>query len=130
MSSTSAAARSVVVVLLRAVAKRRWRRGFLPREPSTSQFPRWVVAVLWLYLQGAPRQWSSLVALASRVPAGVAAGWIRLDLGLSIPAPPGAIGGCSASRRVEDVTGVWEKSMVDRLCCWPRQRRRFPSFPS
>ena len=99
-------------MLLRAVAKRRWRRGFLPREPSTSQFPRWVVAVLWLYLQGALRQWSSLVALASRVPAGVAAGWIRLDLGLSIPAPPDAIGSCSASRRVEDVTGVWEKSMV------------------
>ena len=49
------------------------------------------------------------------MPAGVAAGWIRLDLGLSIPAPPSAIGGCSASRRVEDVTGVWEKSMVGQL---------------
>ena len=51
---------------------------------------------------------------ASWVPAGVAAGGIRLDLGPSIPALPDAIGG-PASRREEDVTGVWEKSMVGQL---------------
>lgn len=35
--------------------------------------------------------------------------------GRPFSALPRAIGGCSASRRMEDVTGVWEKSMVGRL---------------
>ncbi|EMS49863.1 hypothetical protein TRIUR3_14843 [Triticum urartu] len=64
-------------------------------EPSTFQIPRGAMPVL---LTG---------VLASRVPAGIAADWIHLDLGPSIPALPDALGGCSASCRGKVVTGVW-----------------------
>ena len=43
------------------------------------------------------------------------AGWIHLDLGPSISALPGAIGGCSVTYRVADVTGDGEKSLVGLL---------------
>ncbi|XBI52526.1 hypothetical protein VPH35_034890 [Triticum aestivum] len=43
------------------------------------------------------------------------AGWIHLDLGPSIPALPGATGGCSVTCRVADVTMDEEKSLVGLL---------------
>ena len=85
-------------------------------EPSTSHFSLGGLPLLVAFPAGGASPVVFTGALGVKGACRCcSAGGIQLDLGPSIPALPCAIGGCSASRRVEDVTGVWEKSMVGRL---------------